>query len=110
MGYEQNSKKNVQNKKTADVQISGHKKLHILKCSFALVANDVRVDIGLYPISRYNRRIDAGYLHFCPINITFKWVMNKTPRKMYKTKRPPMYKSAVKIATYPEMFICVCRK
>ena len=41
MGYEQNSKKNVQNKKTADVQISGHKKLHILKCSFALVANDV---------------------------------------------------------------------
>lgn len=54
-----------------------------------------RVDIGLYPISRYNRRIDAGYLHFCPINITFKWVMNKTPRKMYKTKRPPMYKSAV---------------
>ena len=55
----------------------------------------VRVDIGLYPISRYNRRIDAGYLHFCPINITFTWVMNKTPRKMYKTKRPPMYKSAV---------------
>ena len=55
----------------------------------------VRVDIGLYPISRYNRRIDAGYLHFCPINITFKWVMNKTPRKMHKTKRPPMYKSAV---------------
>ena len=54
-----------------------------------------RVDIGLYPISRYNRRIDAGYLHFCPINITFKWVMNKAPRKMYKTKRPPMYKSAV---------------
>lgn len=53
------------------------------------------IDIGLYPISRYNRRIDAGYLHFCPINITFKWVMNKTPRKMYKTKRPPMYKSAV---------------
>ena len=41
MGYEQNSKKNVQNKKTTDVQISGHKKLHILKCSFALVANDV---------------------------------------------------------------------
>ena len=55
----------------------------------------LRVDIGLYPISRYNRRIDAGYLHVCPINITFTWVMNKTPRKMYKTKRPPMYKSAV---------------
>ena len=54
-----------------------------------------RIQVGLYPISRYNRRIDAGYLHFCPINITFKWVMNKTPRKMYKTKRPPMYKSAV---------------
>ena len=53
------------------------------------------VEVGLYPISRYNRRIDVGYLHFCPINITFKWVMNKTPRKMYKTKRPPMYKSAV---------------
>ena len=69
-----------------------------------------RVDIGLYPISRYNRRIDAGYLHFSPINGTFTLVMNITPRKMYKTKRPPMYISAVKIATYPEMFICVGRK
>ena len=69
-----------------------------------------RVDIGLYPISRYNRRIDAGYLHFCPINGNFTLVMNITSRKMYKTKRPPMYISAVKKATYPEMFICVGRK
>lgn len=69
-----------------------------------------RIEIGLYSISRYNRRIDAGYLHFPPINGTFTLVMNITPRKMYKTKRPPMYISAVKIATYPEMFICVCRK
>ncbi|WP_373219347.1 hypothetical protein, partial [Ruminococcus sp. 5_1_39BFAA] len=73
------------------------KKWALDRTGFKRVSDDtpVRVDIGLYPISRYNRRIDAGYLHFCPINITFKWVMNKTPRKMYKTKRPPMYKSAV---------------
>ena len=70
----------------------------------------LRVDIGLYPISRYNRRIDAGYLHFCPINITFTWVMNKTPRKMYKTKRPLMYKSAVIKSYISKMFICVGRK
>ena len=76
----------------------------------AQVQHSCRVDIGLYPISRYNRRIDAGYLHFCPINGTFTLVMNIIPRKMYKTKRPPMYISAVKKATYPEMFICVGRK
>ena len=68
---------------------------HLKGWSHCRTRRHCRVDIGLYPISHYNRRIDAGYLHFCPINITFKWVMNKTPRKMYKTKRPPMYKSAV---------------
>lgn len=30
--------------------------------------------------------------------------------KMYKTKRPPMYKSTVKRVTYPKMFICRERK
>ena len=69
-----------------------------------------RVDIFCYLFTSYNRQIDSYFVHFLYFLGISHELWAKLRVKMYKTKRPPMYKSTVKRVTYPKKFICDRRK